>query len=143
MRSPCPACGHGEGLLFERGSQDVIRCASCKRHCYNAPRVETGKAVRTVQTVHDAIKPKLRAKILERATGRCELCGKGSAAGPLHVGHLVSVEQGIANGLTEVELNDPENLAAFCDECNLGMGKQTVPLRMAISIFMARIRRNT
>jgi 5-methylcytosine-specific restriction endonuclease McrA len=115
----------------------------CNRHCYNAPRVETGKAVRTVQTVHEAIKPKLRAKILERATGRCELCGKGSELGPLHVGHLISVEQGLAGGSTELELNDPENLAAMCAECNLGLGKQTVPLRMMMSIFMARMRRNS
>jgi 5-methylcytosine-specific restriction endonuclease McrA len=142
MRAPCRDCGHGEGLLFERGSQDVVRCARCKRHCYNAPRVETGKAVRTVQTVHEAIKPKLRARILERATGRCELCGKGPGSGAaMHVAHMVSVKQGLANGLTEVELNSEENLICACDECNLGMGKETIPLRVALAIQMARLRR--
>jgi 5-methylcytosine-specific restriction endonuclease McrA len=143
MREPCRGCGCEQGSITESGAQDVMRCLDCNRFCYNAPRVETGKAVRTVQTVHEAIKPKLRAKILERATGRCELCGKGAASGPLHVGHLISVEQGLANGLTEVELNDPENLAATCAECNLGLGKQTVSLRMVISIFMARVGRRT
>src|SRR5215831_19006688 len=118
MREPCRGCGCEFGTITESGSQDVVRCLDCKRFCYNAPRVETGKAVRTVQTVHAAIKPKLRARILERATGRCELCGKGAEAAPLHVGHLLSVEQGIAGGLTDQEINHESNLAAFCDECN-------------------------
>jgi 5-methylcytosine-specific restriction endonuclease McrA len=143
MRTPC-RCGCVEGLLFERGTQDVVRCARCKRHCYNAPRVETGKAVRTVQTVHAAIKPKQRARIIELATGRCQLCGKGPDSGAtMHVAHLVSVKQGLANGLTETELNSDENLVCACDECNLGLGKETISLRLALSIQMARMRRAT
>lgn len=143
MRAPCRGCSCEFGTITESGAQDVVRCLDCKRWCYNAPRVETGKAIRSVQTVHEAIKPKLRAKIIERANGHCELCGKGAELGPLHVGHLVSVEQGLASGLTEVELNDPENLAAACAECNLGIGKQTVTLRMAMAILMARLRRSS
>jgi 5-methylcytosine-specific restriction endonuclease McrA len=140
MREPCRGCGCPDGYITETGAQDVVRCADCNRFCYNAPRTETGKKVRTVQTVHEAIKPKLRARVIERATGRCELCGKGAAEGPLHVGHLVSVEQGLTNGLTELELNNEENLAAMCAECNLGQGKQTISLRTAIVILMSRQR---
>ena len=42
-------------------------------------------------------------------------------------------------GLTDDEVNDDENLAAMCEECNLGIGKQPLPLRTAIAILRARI----
>ncbi len=144
MREPCRGCGCENGRIVERGAQDTVRCLDCDRHCYNAPRVETGKKVRTVQTVHEAIKPKQRARIIELATGRCQLCGKGPESGAtMHVAHLVSVKQGLGNGLTELELNSDENLVCACDECNLGLGKETIPLRLAISIQLARLRRGS
>jgi hypothetical protein len=43
-------------------------------------------------------------------------------------------------GLTEIEINDDENLAALCEECNLGLGDETVPLRLAIAMVLARVR---
>lgn len=43
MRVPCPKCGHDRGKITERSGQDVVRCLSCDRHCYNAPRTETGQ----------------------------------------------------------------------------------------------------
>lgn len=140
LRAPCPSCRGVHGEIRSRGGQDCVFCRSCNRFQYNAPRVETGRAVRSVQTVHEAIKPKLRAQVLERATGRCELCG---ARTDLHVGHLLSVEAGLAQGLTETDLNSTENLCAMCPECNLGLGKQPVPLRLAVAIVMARLKRNT
>lgn len=106
-------------------------------HCYNAPRTETGRAVRSVTTVHKQIKPSLRAKILQRDNHRCVLCH--SIGIPLHVGHIVSVEAGMATGLTDAEINDEENLIAQCEECNLGQGAQPIPLRTAIAILRARI----
>jgi 5-methylcytosine-specific restriction endonuclease McrA len=140
MRKAC-SCGEEFGTVRTVGNQDTVRCARCNVFQYNAPRVETGRAVRTVSTVHEAIKPKLRARILERATGRCELCGAdGRAAGGLHVGHLISVKDGLERGLTEVDLNTEENLAAMCAECNLGLGQQTVPLRLAVAIVMTRLK---
>lgn len=44
------------------------------------------------------------------------------------------------DGLTDEEINSDDNLAAFCDECNLGLGKQPVPLRLAVALVMARQR---
>ena len=134
MREFC-MCGSIEGYIVEKGGQDTVRCLSCNQWQYNAPRTETGKAQRSVSTVHEAIKPKQRARVLMRASGFCELCG---AKGIQHVGHLISVEHGLAQGLTERELNDDENLASMCEECNLGLGAETVPLRLAISILKAR-----
>ena len=139
MRKPCVSCGSEFGRIRETGAQDCVYCL-CGRFQYNAPRVETGKAVRTVTTVHNGIKPKQRARILvERAGCRCELCG--STKGELHVGHLLSVEVGLKQGLTEDELNDDENLAAMCAECNLGIGRNPIPLRLAVALQMARVRR--
>ena len=140
MRKPC-LCGGVNGIVRQVSSQDTVRCVACDRFQYNAPRVETGREVRSVSTVHEAIKPKLRTRILERATGRCELCGKdGRAAGGLHVGHIISVKQGLEQGLTEVEINTEENLCAMCAECNLGLGSTPVPLRLAVAMVMARLR---
>lgn len=136
MRVPCPACGHQLGVVQEKNGQDTVRCAKCNRHCYNAPRVETGREQRTVTTVHNGIKPKQRARILSRASARCEVCG---ARGNLHVGHIVSVDAGLRAGLTERELNDDENLLCQCEECNLGWGKEPMPLRLAVVVLRARI----
>jgi hypothetical protein len=140
LRSPCAkeGCGNTRGRIVEKGAQDCVYCCACGRFQYNAPRTETGKAVRSVSTVHKAITPKKRARILERANTHCELCGK---SGTLHVGHLISVEAGMAQGLEDKEINSEENLCAMCDECNLGIGKQPVPLKMAVAMVMARLRR--
>lgn len=136
MRAPCPSCGHGLGRLIERNGQDTVRCLSCDKHCYNAPRTETGREQRSVSTVHSAVKPKQRARILERATGKCEVCG---ARRNLHVGHILSVDAGLRAGLTDAQINDDENLLCLCEECNLGMGSAPMSLPLAIAVLRARI----
>lgn len=142
MREPCRGCQCELGTITEKGAQDTVHCLDCKRWCYNAPRTETGKKVRTVQTTHEAIKPKQRVRILERANGRCELCGKGPDRGiEIHVGHIISVERGHSLGMMDTEINDDENLLCSCAECNLGLGKETIPLRMMMKVLMARVGR--
>ena len=138
LRAPCRyGCGNELlGYIRPAGGQDVVRCARCDKAQYNAPKTETGKRARTVSTVHAAIKPKQRSRILERATGRCERCG---ARDRLHVGHMLSVKAGLDMGLTEAELNHDENLCALCEECNLGQGAEPMSLRLAIAILRARI----
>jgi uncharacterized Zn finger protein len=56
MRSPCSACGCGDGVVQRKGLQDVVRCAKCGRACYNAPRTETGERPVTVSTTHNELK---------------------------------------------------------------------------------------
>lgn len=75
--------------------------------------------------------------MLLRANRTCELCG---ASGLLHVGHLLSVKHAIAAGLNDDEINGDENLAAMCEECNLGLAEEPVPLRLAVALAIARIR---
>ena len=135
LRSNCK-CGGIEGEIRATNGQNCVYCLDCGRFQYNAPKTETGDKARTIATSHESIKPKTRAKILMRATGRCEICGK--TTGVLHVGHLLSVEDGIAYGLKDSEINCEENLACMCEECNLGIGKESVPLRLAAAIIVRR-----
>lgn len=133
MRAPC-RCGGTHGRVVERNGQDTVR--SCDAHCYNAPRTETGREQRSVTTVHASIKPKQRARILDRASGRCEVCG---ARGNLHVGHILPVAEGLAAGLSDADINHDENLMCLCEECNLGWGPVPMPLRLAVVVLRARI----
>jgi len=137
LRKPCARCGGTTGRIQPRNGQDCVYC-DCGAFQYNAPRTETGKRQRSVSTVHRAISAKQRARIVQRATGRCEICG---SRGILHVGHLLSVKRALELGLGEAEINSDENLAAMCEECNLGIGEEPVPLRLAVAIVMARIRK--
>lgn len=137
MRKPCTKCNGTIGVVSEVNGQDTVRCLACNAFCYNAPRTETGRAVRTVTTIHKGVKPKLRARILERDGHRCVLCHADDV--PLHVGHVVSVDAGLTAGLSDAELNDEENLIAQCEECNLGQGAQPISLSVAIRILKARI----
>lgn len=136
MRDPCPSCGCRNGYVITKNGQDTVRCAACDRFCYCAPKTETGRIARTVSTVHNGIKPKQRARLILRANGRCEMCG---ARGDLHIGHVLSVAEGLEQGLTERELNDDENLTACCAECNLGLGRQPMPTRLLAVILRARL----
>ena len=137
LRKPCEWCLRSDGHVETKNGQDCIYCA-CGKYQYNAPKVETGREARTITTVHEAIRPKQRARILLRANSHCELCGKRDCN--LHVGHLVGVKRGLASGLTEAEINDDENLCSLCDECNLGIGDEVMPLRLALAMLKARIR---
>ncbi len=136
MRQPCPKCGGTEGVIETQSGQDRVFCL-CGAWVYNAPKTETGRAVRSVTTVHNGIKPKLRMRIIERANGHCELCG---AKDNLHVGHMISVDAGLKAGMTDAEINSDENLYCSCDECNLGLGKTPIPLRLAVALVMARLK---
>lgn len=137
MRAPCKKCSGTLGKIIEVSGQDTVRCLLCNAHVYNAPRTETGREQRSVTTVHNGVKPKLRARILERDCNRCVLCKADDR--PLHAGHIVSVDAGFAAGLTDAEINDEENLIATCEECNLGQGAQPIALRVAVVILRARI----
>ena len=141
LRAPCSQCGGAAGRIKETGAQDCVYCLGCDRFQYNAPRKETSKPVRSVRSSRDVdISPSLRAEILfERAGGCCEICHNMGAE--LHVGHLMSVAAGRAEGMTDAELNHPENLAAMCSNCNLGLKDQPVSSRLLMKLTMARIHR--
>ena len=124
------------GIIVLINGQNVVRCDACSRFQYNAPKTETGEKPRTVETTHAGIKSSQRIRILDRATGRCEICGSLSN---LHVGHLVSVLDGLELGLTDRELNSDENLAALCESCNLGMGSLSISPRLYVALLHRRV----
>jgi hypothetical protein len=136
----CPGCGGTTGVIVTKGPQDTVRCDSCDRYLYCAPKTETGRAVRSTSTVHAAIRPKQRSRIIERANARCERCGKPAAMSTtgLHVGHILSVADGLNHGLTEDIINSDDNLIAECDECNSGHGAGSLPVRLFVTLLMAR-----
>jgi len=132
----CRYCGGVDVQTRPKGPHVEAFCKTCGKHVSFVSKADAGLKTRTVQTTHAAIKPKTRARILERATSRCEICGRRD--GILHVSHLLSVDAGHSAGLTDAEINCDENLASLCEECNLGMGRSPVPLRLAVAMIRAR-----
>lgn len=141
LRKPCSKCGFETGFILTVNGQDVVRCEHCQAYQYNAPRVETGRKPRTVQTVHELITPAIRSRMIDRANSRCERCGKHAAASKtgLHVGHIISVDEGLRQGLDISIINSDENLICECDECNLGHGKGVLPVRFVVALLLARL----
>lgn len=139
LRKPC-ICGNNDGKIESRNGQDCVFCSACGKWQYNAPKTETGRATRSIQTTHESISPKLRSKIISRANMRCERCGRPASESSLglHVGHVVSVEHGHRCGLTDAEINSEENLIAECAECNLGHGSEALPVRLLVALVMGR-----
>jgi 5-methylcytosine-specific restriction endonuclease McrA len=142
MREPCSNCGCPLGVLRVRKKQNTVSCIVCQRHCYNAPKTETGELVRSVQTLRQSIKPSQQARILDRDQGRCILCGTRDG---LVLGHLLSVADGFALGALESELYDDANLAAMCEGCNAGLGRHSISPRtyrvILFRLVQAEIRR--
>jgi 5-methylcytosine-specific restriction endonuclease McrA len=135
LRNQC-ACGSSTGYIIEKNGQDVVRCVTCDNWDHNAPRVETGRAIRSVST-RPTIKPKRRFRLLERDGNTCVSCHRGGV--PLHLGHLISVEDGHQHGIPDELIWHDWNLAPFCDECNLGLGRSTVAVHLMWRCLMVRL----
>lgn len=136
MREPCGHCGSTAGTLNKTNGQNVVRCTTCDTYAYCAPKYETGEATEAVSR-RPGIKPSVRARIIDRDNHVCVLCHSDDR--PLHVGHLLSVEDGQNLNATDDELWSDENLAAVCDECNLGYGKRSVNPRLMLLVLRARL----
>lgn len=135
MRAPCPKCGGLNGSITEKGGQDTVRCGDCDRYCYNAPRRETGREPRSLRT-RPTIRPSQRARILLRDNGTCILCHRSDV--PLDVGHLISVHDGLALGMSDAELASDDIVAAMCATCNSGLSSKTVPPHLLAGALWAR-----
>ena len=137
-RTDCPECRTKEAALVPRNGQNTVRCAHCGRLLYNAPKTETGEAPRTAATLRQDIKPSQQARILDRDHARCVLCGRGDV--PLSLGHLLSIQDGLRLGATELELHSDENLATMCEACNLGLNSRSVSPATYARIMLHLIR---
>lgn len=132
----CKYCDSTKLSTRAKGPHIELYCQDCERHQQFVRKETAGVSKRTVQSTHAAIRPKDRARVIERATARCEMCGRRDVI--LNVSHFLSVAEGHAAGLTDDEINCDENLSCMCEECNLGIGRNPVPLRLAVAIIRAR-----
>ncbi len=133
-RQDCPDCGIKSAAVAPSNGQNVVRCAKCGRHLYNAPKTETGERPRTVSSLRHTIKPSQQSRILDRDHRTCLLCGRADVQ--LTIGHLLSVEEGVGVGASEGELYNDANLAAMCESCNLGLGRHSISPRTYAVIML-------
>ena len=133
LRAPCRICGLMEGKIhWDQNGQDIVYC-NAGHHAYNAPKIETGRVVRSLTTVR-LVSPGQRYRVMERAHFRCELC---SSVDNLCIAHVLSVRDGF-DFLTDAQLNSDENLMVLCAECNSGQRSSTLPLWLFAAILKRR-----
>jgi len=133
--SPCKYCSIGiEGEIITKNGQDCVYCSNCSRFLYNAPKWETEREDRTLSSIR-TISPSKRFRILNRANGKCEICGKN---GELVVDHIIPVIEFEKEGFNIEELNLDENLCALCPECNSGKGKMIPSIRLYATMIKRR-----
>jgi len=138
LHAPCRHCrADGKtvtrGYIAETKGRSIVHCETCNRALHVAANPDPIKPERKT---HDKISPSQRARVLMRDR-HCVFCGRGEN---LQVGRLLSMAVGIKAGLTEAQLDDDENLAAMCGECNLGMADLEMPLWIVVPILRARMK---
>lgn len=133
LRFPCAKCGDTVGRIYPRNGQDCVFCRTCGTFQYNAPRTETGREQRTLQTIR-GVPVSQRSRLLERAHGRCELCAITEG---LTVAHILSVKEGF-DFLTDAHLNSDDNLMILCAECNAGQRHQSMPPWLVAALLYRR-----
>lgn len=136
LRAPCPTpgCGSMTGrVTFNVNGQDLVRCAACGRGAFNLPRRESGRPQRSVRS-HPRISPRQRARIVERDLGACVFCHQPR---PLHIAHLLSVDDAKALGVDDELVWCDENLVCACAEDNLGQGGRSVTPRLFAALLRA------
>jgi hypothetical protein len=141
LATPCQRCGHTAGVLHLRqpNGQRPLCCAGCGTWIKWVGKGETGEAKRSVSSqIHAKLRPSDRAAILERDAYHCLFCGRRPPEVILHVAHVVSVQVGSDLGLTEDQINHPDNLITGCEECNLGQ-RASSPPPYIIASLLARI----
>ena len=82
------------------------------------------------------MRPKQRARILARDGGTSVICHRYGSH--LVVAHLISVYEGHKFGLLDRDLFSDDHLAAMCEECNAGFGKESLPLWVIAATILAR-----
>jgi hypothetical protein len=119
LREICKHCGGSDGRIETRGGQDCVYCKGCDRYQYNAPRLETGRAERTLAT-RPGITPAQRARILDKFEHACISCGGRPPRVELTLEHIISRELADEHGMLDALIVGEFNLAPMCPECNSG-----------------------
>jgi 5-methylcytosine-specific restriction endonuclease McrA len=119
LRRPCSSCSGSEGYIVTKNGQDVVRCAECDDYQYCAPRVETGRDVRSIST-RPNLKPSVRYRILDEFGYICLICGRGAPEVELVIDHIISRAAAATADLLDELIDSEDNLAPLCAECNSG-----------------------
>jgi 5-methylcytosine-specific restriction endonuclease McrA len=119
LRKPCIHCGGTEGSITTKNGQDVASCAACGRYAYCAPRVETGREVRSLST-RPNLKPAVRFRILDQFGYTCIACGRGAPDVELRVDHIISRAAAEMAGVLDDLIDSEDNMAPLCEPCNSG-----------------------
>lgn len=114
-------CEHALTSVNSNGPHMEERCVDCSKWIRNVPKAELGLPTRSV-TSRPGIKPKVRARVLDRFGHTCMSCGAAPPAVMLQVDHVIPVELAKRYGVYDDLIEDELNLAPFCEECNLGKG---------------------
>jgi hypothetical protein len=135
MRAPCKHCGGKTGGVAMSNGQAVVRCQSCNKWCYNAPKSELGVNARELQC-RSNVSPTTWARIIERDGARCVCCGADSTNTILHVSHIISHHEAklISEkyGIDGRFVNTDENLVVCCEVCNLGQAHRSMIPKLAV-----------
>lgn len=118
LRQTCE-CGGTTGHIITKAGQDCVYCDQCNRWHFNAPKTETGRAVRTLAT-RPTIKPSERARVLAAHDHACVGCGKRPPEVRLELDHIIPREVADAYGMLDALIDSHWNLAPLCAECNSG-----------------------
>jgi hypothetical protein len=122
------ACAHPLVTQDRRGPHTGEWCVDCGEWLRWVPKSELGEATRSV-TSRPGIKPKVRARVLDRFGHTCMSCGAAPPAVMLQVDHIIPVDLAKQYGVYDELIEDDLNLAPFCEECNLGKGSTVFTAR--------------
>lgn len=135
MSAPCPACGSTDGELVAGVGTSSVLCGNCGRFCINVADCSAGRPLGR-RRARPWISPRHTVQIFIRDKCACFWCKRSDVS--LHIGHMVSVCDGRALGLSDAELFCSENLAVMCKVCNSGMGRETMPVWLWAAAVRAR-----
>lgn len=136
----CHRCGSNHPGKLEREDREGLRrglcCADCGLFVKWVPKAELGIATST-KRVGLNLKPSERTALFNTYNNACAVCHRDDLG--LEIGHLISVADGKAFGLTQAEIDDPINLAPMCPPCNAGQGDLTFGLAFVIRCLRVHI----
>ena len=139
-RNPC-VCGSRRVHWVMSNGQRIARCDRCSTYVYSVPNHEVGEGPRKVRASSaERVDRTQRARLRDRDGLGCVLCGE--TAPPLHAGHLISVKEGRAHGLTDEQLWSDINLVVMCESCNLTLSSRSVSLQFIVALRIEWERRN-
>lgn len=138
MRAECSGCGGTTGEIRPKSGQDCVYCCTCNTWQYNAPRLETGRAVRSLST-RPGITPAQRARVLAVHDHACIGCGKRPPDVALDIDHILGREIAFKHGLLDELIDSEWNLAPMCQECNSGKRWVSEPeVRLMYRVLMLK-----